>query len=34
MYSPSLEVAFLLARVFKVPLDDVFHYPDTPEGDR
>ena len=30
-YSPSLEMAFRIARVFKVPLDDVFHYPDTPE---
>ena len=29
-YSPSLEVAFQIARVFGVPLDDVFHYP---EGD-
>jgi putative transcriptional regulator len=28
-YSPSLEVAFQIARVFGVPLDDVFHYPDT-----
>ncbi|MCW6003421.1 helix-turn-helix transcriptional regulator [Micromonospora sp. CPCC 205371] len=28
-YSPSLEVAFQIARVFKVPLDDVFHYPDS-----
>jgi putative transcriptional regulator len=27
-YSPSLEMAFQIARVFKVPLDDVFHYPD------
>lgn len=27
-YSPSLEMAFQLARVFKVPLDDVFQYPD------
>ena len=26
-YSPSLEVAFKMARVFGVPLDDVFHYP-------
>ena len=26
-YSPSLEMAFRIARVFKVPLDDVFHYP-------
>jgi putative transcriptional regulator len=29
-YSPSLEVAFQIARVFGVPLDDVFQYP---EGD-
>ena len=28
-YSPSLEVAFQIARVFGVPLDDVFGYPDT-----
>lgn len=26
-YSPSLEVAFQIARVFGRPLDDVFHYP-------
>lgn len=26
-YSPSLEVAFQIARVFAVPLDDVFQYP-------
>jgi putative transcriptional regulator len=25
-YSPSLEMAFQIARVFGVPLDDVFHY--------
>jgi putative transcriptional regulator len=25
-YSPSLEVAFQIARVFGVPLDDVFQY--------
>jgi putative transcriptional regulator len=30
-YSPSLEMAFRIARVFKAPLDDVFHYPDTLE---
>ena len=30
-YSPSLEVAFQIARVFRVPLDDVFGYPDTHE---
>ena len=28
-YSPSLEVAFQIAQVFRVPLDDVFQYPDT-----
>lgn len=27
-YSPSLEVAFQIARVFGVGLDDVFQYPD------
>jgi putative transcriptional regulator len=27
-YSPSLEMAFQIARVFKVPLDEVFHYPE------
>ncbi len=26
-YSPSLEMAFQVARVFDVPLDDVFQYP-------
>jgi len=30
-YSPSLEVAFKVARVFDVPLEDVFHYPDPSE---
>ncbi len=33
-YSPSLEVAFRIAHVFKVPLEDAFHYPDTSEEDR
>jgi putative transcriptional regulator len=28
-YSPSLEMAGQIARVFKVPLDDVFQYPET-----
>jgi putative transcriptional regulator len=28
-YSPSLEMAFRIARVFDLPLDDVFQYPDT-----
>jgi Predicted transcriptional regulators len=28
-YSPSLELAFQIARVFQVPLDDVFQYPET-----
>ena len=27
-YSPSLEMAFQIARVFGVPLDAVFHYPE------
>jgi putative transcriptional regulator len=27
-YSPSLEVAFKIARVFGVPLDRVFDYPE------
>ncbi|MEN3360680.1 MAG: putative transcriptional regulator [Mycobacteriales bacterium] len=30
-YSPSLEMAFRIARVFGVPLDDVFQYPASPE---
>jgi putative transcriptional regulator len=28
-YSPSLEVAFKIARVFSVPLEEVFQYPGT-----
>ena len=27
-YSPSLEIAFQIARVFGVQLDHVFHYPE------
>jgi putative transcriptional regulator len=27
-YSPSLEVAFKIAKVFGVPLEEVFQYPD------
>ena len=27
-YSPSLEMAFRIARVFGVPLDEVFDYPE------
>lgn len=27
-YSPSLELAFQIAQVFSVPLDDVFQYPE------
>jgi putative transcriptional regulator len=27
-YSPSLEMAFRIARVFDVSLDEVFHYPE------
>ena len=30
-YSPSLEMAFRIARVFKVPLDDAFGYEDGAE---
>ena len=30
-YSHSLEMAFRIARVFDVPLDDVFQYPDSEE---
>ena len=30
-YSPSLEVAFRIARAFDARVDDVFHYPDTAE---
>ncbi|MFI6444184.1 helix-turn-helix transcriptional regulator [Kitasatospora sp. NPDC050543] len=33
-YSPSLEMAFQIARVFAVPLDDVFQYPESqPESE-
>lgn len=32
-YSPSLEMAFQLARVFGVGLDAVFQYPDGPLTD-
>lgn len=31
-YSPSLEMAFRIAHVFGVPLDDVFQYPNSREG--
>ena len=31
-YSPSLELAFQIAHALKVPLDDVFQYPDS-EGE-
>ncbi len=27
-YSPTLEMAFQIARVFGVSIDDVFHYPE------
>jgi putative transcriptional regulator len=30
-YSPSLEMAFKIARVFEIPLDDVFQYPASEE---
>ncbi|GAA3758681.1 helix-turn-helix transcriptional regulator [Plantactinospora mayteni] len=32
-YSPSLEMAFQIAHVFAVPLDDVFQYP-APGGEQ
>ena len=32
-YSPSLEMAFQIARVFNVALDEVFQYPDG-EGEQ
>jgi putative transcriptional regulator len=31
-YSPSLEMAFRIAHVLKVPLDEVFQYPDSNEA--
>jgi putative transcriptional regulator len=31
-YSPSLEIAFQIARVFDVPLDEVFQYPEGSTG--
>jgi putative transcriptional regulator len=31
-YSPSLEMAFQIARVFDVSLDGVFQYPDSDGG--
>jgi putative transcriptional regulator len=31
-YSPSLEMAFQIAHVFRQPLDSVFHYPEE-EGE-
>lgn len=31
-YSPTLEMAFQIARVFRVPLEDVFQYPDSKDG--
>lgn len=30
-YSPTLELAFQIAHVFGVPLDDVFQYPSNSE---
>jgi putative transcriptional regulator len=31
-YSPSLEVAFRIAHVFKVPLEEVFSYQPDPDS--
>lgn len=33
-YSPSLEMAFQIARVFTVPLDEVFQYSDAESPNR
>jgi putative transcriptional regulator len=33
-YSPSLEMAFRIARAFGVPLDEVFQYPENEEKRR
>ncbi|HSZ45263.1 MAG TPA: helix-turn-helix transcriptional regulator [Streptosporangiaceae bacterium] len=33
-YSPSLEIAFQIAQVFRVPLDAVFQYPGDGDGKR
>lgn len=33
-YSPSLEMAFQIARVFEVPLDSVFQYSDPTGGSK
>ncbi|MDJ0380078.1 helix-turn-helix transcriptional regulator [Streptomyces sp. G-G2] len=32
-YSPSLQMAFQIARVFRAPLDEVFQYPDDAPDD-
>ncbi len=31
-YSPTLEMAFQIARALTVPLDEAFHYPDDTES--
>ncbi|MGW4532203.1 helix-turn-helix transcriptional regulator [Nocardia sp. NPDC004340] len=31
-YSPSLEMAFQIARVFGAPLDEIFEYPEEEES--
>ncbi|MEV8267891.1 helix-turn-helix transcriptional regulator [Microbacterium sp. NPDC076911] len=31
-YSPTLELAFQISRMFGVGLDDLFHYPETKES--
>lgn len=31
-YAPSLELAFKIARVFELQVDDVFFYADEPNG--
>ncbi|MGW5108564.1 helix-turn-helix transcriptional regulator [Nocardia sp. NPDC004123] len=31
-YSPSLEMAFQIARVFRAPLDEIFEYPEEDQS--
>ncbi|ALR99962.1 XRE family transcriptional regulator [Enterococcus silesiacus] len=33
-YSPTIEIAFLIARVFDLPLEEVFTYGETDEVDQ
>lgn len=33
-YNPSIEVAFKIARVFKVPVEEIFFFEEETPGDR